>query len=187
MNIFVLDLDQKTCAEYHCDSHIVKMITEYNQILGSIAYSARGITRKKDITQEFIDKTFRGFPRTENGKTKPYGIGYVNHPCTKWAAASDTNYFWLCTLNLYMCKEYTKRYGRKHAGEEINNWYSRHNPKLPEIGLTPFPQAMPEDCKNPDVVKAYRDYYNKYKVKFAKWAHSEIPGWFEPQQLLITL
>lgn len=28
MNIFVLDLDPKTCAAYHCDKHVVKMIVE---------------------------------------------------------------------------------------------------------------------------------------------------------------
>ena len=63
MNIFVLDLDPTKCAEYHCDTHLVKMITEHNQILGSIAYTARGIHRKKDITDEFIDKHFQEFPR----------------------------------------------------------------------------------------------------------------------------
>lgn len=187
MNIFVLDLDPKKCAAYHCDSHIVKMITEHNQILGSIAYTARGIARKKDITPEFITKHFQGFPRKEDGKPKPYGIGYVNHPCTKWAAASMQNYLWLCNLTLEMCDEYTRRYKRTHAGEAICRWYYSNMPAtLPMLQMTHFAQAMPDDCKNPDVVKAYRDYYNKHKVKFAKWAHSPMPEWFVPQQLLIT-
>jgi hypothetical protein len=44
--------------------------------------------------------------------------------------------------------------------------------------MTPFAQAMPEDCKDSNAVIAYRNYYKKYKAKFAKWAHSETPSWW---------
>jgi hypothetical protein len=180
MNIFVLDLDPTLCAEYHCDKHLVKMIVEHNQILGSIAYTARGIGRKKDITPEFVNKHFTGFPRkNEDGSTKPYGIGYANHPCTKWAGESVNNYAFLCNLNIAMCKEYTKRYGKIHAGEAITNWYFDNSPtSLPKIGFTPPAQAMPDECKNPDTVVAYRDYYIKFKKPIAKWAHTHIPKWY---------
>jgi hypothetical protein len=190
MNIFILDTNPQRCAEYHCDKHLVKMITEHNQILGSIAYTTRGITRKKDITPEFIEKHFQGFPRQKDEKPHPYGIGYKNHPCTQWAAASMGNYNWLCTLTLEMCKEYTKRYGRVHAGEAICKWYFAQAPApdlLPTVKMTPFAQAMPNECKNPDAVLAYRNYYIKHKARFAKWAHSTVPEWFKvTEQLLIT-
>ena len=180
MNIFVLDTDPKKCAEYHCDRHISKMCVEHCQILGSIAYTARGITRKKDITQDFINRHFRGFPRkNQDGSPKPYGIGYKNHPCTQWAAASHMNYKWLCLLTLEMCKEYTNRYKRKHACEAICTWYYENAPNLTLTSMTPFAQAMPDDVKNQDPVKAYRDYYKKYKAKFAKWAYSEEPEWWK--------
>jgi hypothetical protein len=178
MNIFVLDLDPKKCAEYHCDKHLVKMITEHNQILGSIAYTARGIHSKKDITDEFIEKHFQEFPRQLDGKPHPYGIGYRNHPCTKWAAESMQNYRWLCTVTLQMCEEYTKRYKRTHAGEAICRWYYSNNPLLPLLTMTPFAQAMPDDVKNENVVTAYREYYIKHKSHIAKWAHSETPEWY---------
>ena len=178
MNIFILDLDPEKCAEYHCNKHLVKMITEHNQILGSIAYTARGVHRKTDITPEFIEKTFKGFPRKENGKPHPYGIGYRNHPCTQWAGKTLDNYRWLCTLTAYMCKEYTRRYGRKHAGEEICSWYASNHPELPITGMTPFALAMPEDYKSKDAVKSYRDYYIKYKSGFAKWPEGTIPSWW---------
>jgi hypothetical protein len=45
--------------------------------------------------------------------------------------------------------------------------------------MTPFAQAMPDECKNVDTVTAYRDYYVKYKKEFARWAHSEMPEWFK--------
>jgi hypothetical protein len=179
MNIFVLDLDPEKCAQYHCNSHIVKMITEHNQILGSIAYTARGVNKKSEITPAFIEKTFQGFPRKDNGNIKPYGIGYRNHPCTQWAAKSMQNYLWLCTLTLRMCEEYTRRYGRKHAGENICRWYYSNMPaSLPMLQMTPFAQAMPDDCKNQDPVKAYRNYYINHKARFAKWPQDRVPHWW---------
>jgi hypothetical protein len=182
MNIFVLDLDPQKCAEYHCNKHLVKMIIEHNQILGSIAYTARGIQKKKEITESFIQKVFPDFPRKdEHNISKPYGIGYVNHPCTKWAGESLLNYAWLCDLNMELCKEYTNRYKKIHSGESITQWYIKNCPDIPVKGLTPFPQAMPDDCKDSDVVTAYRNYYNKHKVKFAKWPEGKTPFWWDPK------
>jgi hypothetical protein len=178
MNIFVLDTDTQKCAEYHCNKHLVKMITEHNQILGSIAYTARGRHRKSEITSDFIEGTFKGFPRSLDGKPHPYGIGYKNHPCTQWAAKTLDNYRWLCDLTMQMCYEYTRRYGRKHAGEEICRWYGTNHPELPIIGMTPFALAMPESCKGPDAVKAYRKYYKEYKAAFAKWPEGKTPNWW---------
>lgn len=179
MNIFILDLDPTLCAEYHCDKHLVKMITEHNQMLASVCYTARGITKKKLITPSFVEMYFSNFPRRKDSSPHPYGIGFVNHPCTQWAASSRHNYNWLINLNLEMCKEYTRRYKRVHAGEAITKWIKENAPVLPILGQTEFPQAMPSDCKIPgDAVAAYRDYYIKYKAKFAKWAHTKTPDWF---------
>lgn len=36
MNIFVLDLDPRRCARYHCDFHVGKMIIETAQILSTV-------------------------------------------------------------------------------------------------------------------------------------------------------
>jgi len=35
MNIFYLDHNPKTCAEQHCDKHVVKMIIEYAQLMST--------------------------------------------------------------------------------------------------------------------------------------------------------
>jgi len=203
MNIFVLDENVKKCAEYHCDKHVVKMITEHNQILGSISYLRRGISKKSEITDEFIQQHFQNFPRKKlaidmdslpiadhsplikklwnfvkpTELSWPYGIGYKNHPCTQWANASKENYDWLCSLNLELCKEYTKRYNRRHAGEDITQWYIENAPYLPNSGMTPFVLAMPDDCKSDDPVESYRNYYIYHKYKFAKWK-TKVPNWY---------
>ena len=180
MNIFVLDLDPLRCAEFHCDKHLVKMITEHNQILGSVSHALRGVSRRTDITPEYCRKNFGGFPRSdESGDPHPYGVGYRNHPCVQWASRTLENYNWLCDLNLEMCKEYTRRYSRKHVGEEITRWYSTNPPSLPMNGLTPFALAMPASCKDVnDPVRSYRLYYAAYKSYFVKWKNGT-PWWWK--------
>ena len=49
---------------------------------------------------------------------------------------------------------------------------------MPDIGLTPFAQAMPDQYKNNNVMQAYRDYYNGEKAYFARWKSQIIPPWF---------
>ena len=45
-------------------------------------------------------------------------------------------------------------------------------------GLTPFPQAMPDEYKcEGDPVKAYRAFYLGEKMKFAKWTKRPKPAW----------
>lgn len=39
-------------------------------------------------------------------------------------------------------------------------------------------QAMPEEYKNPDPVKAYRTYYLNDKKDFAKWKLGNVPIWW---------
>ena len=37
VNIFILDENPKTCAEYHCDKHVIKMILESAQMLSTVS------------------------------------------------------------------------------------------------------------------------------------------------------
>jgi len=41
-----------------------------------------------------------------------------------------------------------------------------------------MPQAMPDHCKKPDSIDAYRTYYIIEKKRFAKWTRRQIPYWF---------
>ena len=77
MNIFVLDLDVKKCAEYHSNPHVLKMIIEYNQLL----CSAHWLT----------------------GGEAPYKLTHKNHPCAIWTRECLENYIWLADLCLELC------------------------------------------------------------------------------------
>ena len=151
MNIFVVDEDPVVAAQQLCDKHVVKMILETAQMLCTVA--------------------------TKQGYDTPYRATHAKHPCTLWAAKSADNWSWLVQHGLAMCAEYTRRYGRTHKSEAVIMWCARLKMGFPELGLTPFAQAMPRQYKNECAVTAYRAYYHGEKGKFATWK-SEVPQWW---------
>ena len=58
LNIFVLDRDIPTCARYHADQHVVKMILESAQMLCTVI--------------------------NLSGGRSPYKSTHPQHPCTLW-------------------------------------------------------------------------------------------------------
>ena len=50
---------------------------------------------------------------------------------------------------------------------------------IPDGPLTPFAQAMPDQYKDADAVKAYRAYYMGEKKAFAKWKAGNTPHWWK--------
>jgi hypothetical protein len=153
MNIFVLDKDPKTCAVYHNDKHVVKMILETAQLLCGVHW-------------------------VEGGEA-PYKLSHKNHPSAIWARECVENYIWLCDLGLELCSEYTYRYGKRHKSQDIIEWCLLNVPNIPEKGdITPFALAMPDECKVGDAVASYRVYYMVEKRGFAVWKNRETPEWF---------
>lgn len=157
MNIFVLDLDPRQAAADQCDKHVVKMILETAQILSTVHH---------------------GY-----GSTAPYKATHRHHPSTRWAAASKANYDWLHAHLRALLAEYTDRYGKQHAVETkgVVHALLAPPPGIPDVGLTPFAQAMPDEYRRPDdPVAAYRAYYQGAKADFARWKTGKVPGWFRP-------
>lgn len=154
MNIFILDLNPALSAQYHLDKHIVKMPVEYAQILSTVC--------------------------RQLGHEVGYNPTHKNHPCTRWASESLDNYLYLFELAMETGAEYTHRYGKRHKSTDLLLTLP-HLLDLPVIGLTPFAQAMPEEYRNPDPVKAYRDYYRGAKSGIAKWSGREVPWWWEEE------
>ena len=152
MNIFWLDANLKRAAKYHCDKHVCKQILEYAQLLCSAHWMTGG--------------------------KAPYKKTHVNHPCSIWTRHNLANYNKLVKLALFLCKEYTRRYGKIHKTEQVILWCKINKPRLPRGRSTIPPQCMPDDYKCSNVIKAYRRFYRFEKYKFAKWKYSEKPGWF---------
>ena len=156
MNIFVLDLDVRKCAEYHVNRHNIKQILETAQLLCGAHWMTEG--GQYDI---------------------PYKLSHKNHPCAIWTRKCIENYIWLCDLGLELCKEYTYRYGKRHKSQDIIEWCLLNVPNLPTNGdTTPFALAMPDECKVGDAVQSYRNYYMTEKRNLAEWKMRNTPKWY---------
>ena len=181
MNIFVLDPDPVASAHMMCDKHVVKMILESCQLLSTAHHYLDG----EQVTIESEKRRYKSY---SNGNDKICKCTMVNHPCTIWARTTRDNYLWLWKHAYGLCKEYTRRYGKVHAMEEMlmEDLYA------PPINIskgkrTPFAQAMPEQYKDTDAVIAYRNYYINEKKRFAKWKAGQIPNWFAQENPVIEL
>lgn len=152
MNIFILDRDPAIAASYQCNKHVVKMILETAQMLCS----------------------------PFDPGTAPYKRSHFNHPCSVWARHTRANFDWLVTHGLALCSEYESRYSKTHKSKAIIEWCRDNANTLtfPSEGLTEFAQAMPDECRRPDPVDAYRTYYLVHKRDFAKWPEGKKPSWY---------
>lgn len=166
MNIFVLDYDPRKCAQMHCDKHVVKMILETAQLLCGVHHMAPQVPHKYRTSSDQV----------------PYKLSHKNHPCAIWARECYENYVWLCDLGIFLCEEYTYRYGKRHKSQDVIEWCMTNKPNLIDNGdLTDFRLAMPDECKVPGkATESYRKYYIMYKKDFAKWTTRDVPSWFIP-------
>ena len=59
---------------------------------------------------------------------------------------------------------------------------------MPNIGPTPFAQAMPDEYKQEDAVEAYRAYYMGDKAAFAKWEWptAQTPYWWKNSEVSLA-
>jgi len=152
MNIFVLDENITTCAQYHCDQHVIKMILESTQIM------CTALNKKGFFT--------------------PYKPTHINHPCVLWTETSYTNFLWLKELALALNKEFRYRFDKTVDHKSVNVINEIEQYSFEDLGLTPFAQAMPEEYRVPkDAVQAYRKFYIGEKLSFAKWTKRSTPGW----------
>lgn len=178
MNIFWLDKDIEKCAKYHCDKHVCKMIIEYAQILCTAAREEDSHIR--DIPEEFYKST------------------HVNHPCTKWARKTQSNFIYLLMLLESLLDEYALRYNKIHKTCGVflailsyaklhYGWYRDAR----AVKITLPPMCMPEKYKQlaqlsayndfdvnlHQIINAYRYYYVNEKLAFAKWKCTDVPWW----------
>lgn len=154
MNIFHLSNDPAEAATFHCNKHVVKMILETAQLL-STAHRVSGYVGDGC-----------------------YKSTHVNHPSSIWTRASTENYKWLFQLFLELGKEKNYRFGGDHSSLRLAEFLRNPPEKLPNIGLTPFAQAMPEQYKRDDPVEAYRAYYIGEKTRMAYWGNRGMPLWY---------
>ena len=169
MNIFILDTNPITAASMQCDKHIPKMVLETAQMLASALH-------RHGVKEESM-------PLTKSGT--PYKAAHPHHPCTIWAGDRRTNFDWLAIHATALCTEYNKRFGKTHACEKPIQQMHNMIHIIPQCKTyagkrvcTPFAQAMPDEYRDDDAVKAYRAYY--HSKQFAKWEKgTPAPDWWQ--------
>ena len=155
MNLFYLDSSPKIVAQYHTNSHCVKMILETAQLLST--------------AHQFLD----GY------NPNLYKATHVNHPVCKWVRESVSNYRWTYELFVELCKEYEYRYGKIHKTFSNMGHLLKEVPiNIIEIGFTKPALAMPDEFKCSDPILSYRQYYIGAKQHLAKWKNRETPTWY---------
>ncbi len=153
MNLFYLDKDHATNAQYHVDKHVVKMILEAAQLLCT-TYQLQGIEA-------------------------PYRKTHASHPTSIWVRNSRENFIWCVHYAIYLNCEKVYRYGTPHKSIDVINWAYSNLDKLdfPESGFTPFALAMPEQYRQACPIESYRSYYNHEKRDLFSWKNRNKPNW----------
>lgn len=182
MNIFELDLVPKTCAQYHNDKHVVKMIIEYAQLM-STAHRMLDGTEYYDLTA-----SGRKIKRWRHPdavlEDNLYKATHPNHPSAIWTRQTKQNYLWLFSLWIALLDEYTYRYGKVHACSKLIPYLKSAPQKIKPGARTPVTPAMPDVYKIPgNTVESYRKYYNHDKIELAAWKNREVPYWWSPSTL----
>ena len=184
MNIFILSLDPKEAAEYHCDKHVIKMILETTQLLYQ-CWAALDENNWRETLEQELENNETLNEMKENGqkvnfKTYKCGKGHMNHPCSKWVRESVENYKWLCELGKRLCDEKMHRWSKNKQHSCLGHLevLSKYVPTtLPKTPLTDFAKAMPEEYKSTNSVESYRMYYNQDKMRMFKWTNRPVPYW----------
>lgn len=113
----------------------------------------------------------------QNGITVPYRPTHQKHPCVVWAGASLDNWIWLQALVVELNKEYQYRFDRQLPHQSSLVSKALKSPKIPSLGITERPLAMPEKYKiSGDPITSYRQFYacgKKYLLNYTKRSRPE--------------
>lgn len=163
LNVFFWDRDPGTCAKYHGDKHLHKMIVEYAQI-ASTAY-------------RLLSPMYSG--------DEIYKATHVSSNVVQWTCASRAHYDYVVQLGTSLIGEREKRrkptWKAGHASEPILNWLREHADDLtfPAVEWTSDPPLrMPDVCKKNATlaVEAYR-LLAAYKMFTIGLKYTEEPPW----------
>lgn len=175
MNIFYLDPNPKTCAQYHVDKHCVKMILEYAQLLSTAHRILDGVEHAATSASGRKKKVWQ---LPDHRDSVLYSATHANHPSAIWVRQSTDNYMFLWHLFRELCEEYTHRYGRTHATERLVEVLKQVPYNIGKNCFTQPTPAMPDEYRIPgDSIQSYKNYYLGDKKRMFSWKKREIPSW----------
>ena len=139
MNIFVTSTCPKISAQALDNKRVVKMVLETAQLLSTAIFI------NSDITYDNL-----------------YKPTHVKHPCTIWAALNLGNWDWLFQHFIALCEEYSFRYNKQHASENILPYLLKHRTDIKDGSTTPFANCTRSEAMQIDF-KHINDTYEAYK------------------------
>jgi hypothetical protein len=155
MNIFVVDSCPVKSAKSLGNKHVVKMILESAQLLST----AIRVVDPKSEYSGLYKKT------------------HYNHPSSVWARKSKQNFQWLHKHGTALLDEYLYRYFKYHKSSTVISLAGTYADLFPDIGLTKFALAMPDEYKVGDAIQSYRNYYRGAKKDLLVYTRREPPEW----------
>lgn len=116
---------------------------------------------------------------------QPPKRGYYHHRCSKWIRLSRANFDWAIDHALALCREYTYRYGKIHANQQVIEEIASQEFEFPYEEMTKFALAVADDCLDRRVgaIDAYRDYYVTHKNHLLTYTRREVPYWLKEMGL----
>lgn len=166
MQIFILHENPKINATYYVNRHVCKIQTEIAQCLSTVA---KRLFNEKELP-DFL-----------------YKSTHEKHPVVLWLSKTQENFIYGVNTGLALDDEYNFRYpNQKYKTEKrIFDYFKLLTTfeVIPNRGLTPFAQAIPEQYKSDDAVKSYRAYYIGEKSHLFKWAKRPVPEWITNKEV----
>ena len=107
MNIFYLHEDPIQNVKWHVDKHVVKMATEYAQLL-STAHRFLDGELYEDRTKN--NHRIKRWKLPDERESILYKASHVNHPCNVWVRESKSNYRLMYQIYMACLAEYAYRY-----------------------------------------------------------------------------
>lgn len=181
MNIFDINENVELCASEHIDLHVIKMCTEYAQLLST---AHRVLDGHETTVLSQNGRRIKTWMFDDIRDYQYYKSCHVNHPSNIWVRKRASHYRWLFNLWRSLNREYTFRYGKIHKTMRVlhDSLY-----KLPQnishegAFERPYPamSKYPECVVEGDNIKSYRNFYWADKQSFATWKKRDKPEWWK--------
>jgi len=192
MNIFLLYLSIKKCAQAYFDVHLGKIGIEICQMLWTTHWvlDPEGTKTMDEDLREGKYKEWNGCTRTPTLKADR--VTHRNHPMSKWVRAHKNNYLFAAKLAVSLFEEFSRRnklinqnQGKKRIEQHLSEWKAhfllervpkgipsfdiKSDPtKNPHSFLLPFPLCVPDEgCIRPgmrNVIELQARYNARYSV-----------------------
>lgn len=177
MNLFVTSTDPVASAQALDDKRVGKMLMEANQLLSlSVHFHWKG--HYIESIEDYV------------GEGMLCSAGrHMNHPCTIWVRASQSNFDWTVRHAYALGHEWTYRFDAFHGSSVRTQFIERFRDCLPSGPLIPFQNSarnkgLDLDFTHLPVPLSYQEYLKARwpnDKRSPSWTKRGSPSWVRQQ------